>query len=180
MLYKVRDVVRIEPSRLGEPLVKVASEILREKYEYKFVPELGHVLAIYNVKVSRRGKLVLGDGASYHVVVFNALAYMPEEREVVEGSVVDIRSFGVFVRFGPVEGLAHISQILNDHLSYNPKQGVIMGEKTRRILKIGDQVRARIISVSVSGAALKIGLTMRQPFLGKLDWIKEDLEKIKR
>ncbi len=54
-----------------------------------------------------------------------------------------------------------------------------MGEKTRRILKIGDQVRARIISVSVSGAALKVGLTMRQPFLGKLEWIKEDLEKIK-
>jgi len=33
---------------------------------------------------------------------------------------------------------------------------------------------ARIVAISHKGEGPKIGLTMRQPGLGKLDWIKED------
>ena len=33
---------------------------------------------------------------------------------------------------------------------------------------------ARIVALSHKGDEPKIGLTMRQPGLGKLDWIKED------
>jgi hypothetical protein len=34
--------------------------------------------------------------------------------------------------------------------------------------------------VSIDGGARsgKLGLTMRQPFLGKLDWIKEEIAKL--
>jgi len=40
-------------------------------------------------------------------------------------------------------------------------------------------VRARIIAVSFprGGSGGKIGVTMRQPFLGKLEWIEEDVKK---
>ncbi len=179
MLHRIRDVVRITPDKLGSPLEEVAKEVLREEYEYRYIPGIGWVLAIYNVKISHIGKMIYGDGASYHVVEFDALSYIPEEREVIEGEVTDVRNFGVFVRFGPVEGLAHISQIMDDHLTYNPRQGTLMGEKTRRIITIGDVVRARIVSVSASPSVMKIGLTMRQPFMGKLEWIKEDIEKLR-
>jgi DNA-directed RNA polymerase subunit E' len=42
-------------------------------------------------------------------------------------------------------------------------------------------VRARVIAVSFpkGGVGGKIGITMRQPFLGKLEWIKEDVKKAK-
>jgi DNA-directed RNA polymerase subunit E' len=42
-------------------------------------------------------------------------------------------------------------------------------------LKEGDKVRARIVTVSLKRGAKagKIGLTMRQPGLGKLEWIEE-------
>ena len=33
---------------------------------------------------------------------------------------------------------------------------------------------ARVVAISHKGDDPKIGLTMRQPGLGKLDWIKED------
>ena len=36
---------------------------------------------------------------------------------------------------------------------------------------------ARIVSMSHKGGELKIGLTMRQPGLGKIEWIKEEQKK---
>ena len=54
-----------------------------------------------------------------------------------------------------------------------------MGKETRRKLATGDHVRVRITAVSLGrgGGSGKIGVTARQPFLGKLEWIKENLEK---
>ena len=43
---------------------------------------------------------------------------------------------------------------------------------------MGDLVRARIVAVSLKSLqTAKIGLTMRQPGLGKLEWLKEESEK---
>jgi DNA-directed RNA polymerase subunit E' len=40
-------------------------------------------------------------------------------------------------------------------------------------------VRVRITAVSLgrSGGSGKIGVTARQPFLGKIEWIQKDVEK---
>lgn len=56
-----------------------------------------------------------------------------------------------------------------------------MGKETKRKITVGDKVRVRITAVSISrGAGFgKIGVTARQPFLGKLEWINEDLEKLR-
>jgi DNA-directed RNA polymerase subunit E' len=45
----------------------------------------------------------------------------------------------------------------------------------------GDQVRVRITAVSLgrAGSSGKIGVTARQPFLGKLDWIEYDTRQVK-
>ena len=55
-----------------------------------------------------------------------------------------------------------------------------MGKETKRRLSTGDRVRVRITAVSLgrSGGSGKIGVTARQPFLGKLDWIQKEVEKI--
>ena len=55
-----------------------------------------------------------------------------------------------------------------------------MGKETKRKLQTGDRVRVRITAVSLgrSGGSGKIGVTARQPFLGKLEWIRKDMEKI--
>jgi DNA-directed RNA polymerase subunit E' len=46
------------------------------------------------------------------------------------------------------------------------------------VLKIKDKVRVRIIAVSIKNTkSPKIGMTMRQPFLGKFEWL-EDIRKI--
>lgn len=104
------------------------------------------------------------------------ISFKPELQEVVEGEVVDVAEFGIFVRIGPMDALAHVSQIMEDYISYDRKQGVLIGKESRRSIKSGDRVRARIIAVSMKGKP-KIGLTMKQPGLGKIEWIEEEVKK---
>ena len=74
---------------------------------------------------------------------------------------------------GVMRGMIHISQTMDDYVSFS-KANSLLGKATKRNLKQGDLCMARIVAISHKGDEPKIGLTMRQPGLGKLDWIKED------
>ena len=176
------DVVRIPPNRMKSSLNVTATEILKEKYESMISPELGYVIMIIDAKTNSVGKLVAGDGATYHKVSFRALTFYPKLQEIVEGEIVEITDFGAFVRIGPTDALLHLSQITDDYLKSDVKQGVIVANQSARSLKIGSRIRARVTAVSLGkGTAMgKIGITCRQPFLGAVEWIEEELKKAKQ
>jgi DNA-directed RNA polymerase subunit E' len=176
------DVVRIPPNRLTNSLKDTAIGILKEKYESMISPELGYVVMIIDATANAVGKLVAGDGATYHRVTFEALTFYPKLQEVVEGEVVEITDFGAFVRIGPTDALLHLSQITDDYLKSDVKQGVIVANQSAKSLKIGSRIRARVTAVSLGkGAAMgKIGITCRQPFLGASEWIEQEIRKAKQ
>jgi DNA-directed RNA polymerase subunit E' len=175
-LITLQDTIRIPPNTFGNPLEAVGKEQVKAKYEGVVDEELGYVIAVSKVEVSPIGKIIPGDGATYHKVNFSLLTFYPVIQEIVEGDVVEIADFGAFVRIGPVDALLHVSQLMDDFISYDEKQGVLLGKESKRKLTTGDQVRVRITAVSLgrAGSSGKIGVTARQPFLGKLDWIKEE------
>ena len=175
-LITLQDTIRIPPETFGKPLEKVGREQVKQKYEGIVDEELGYVIAVTGIQVSPIGKIIPGDGATFHKVTFSLLAFYPIIQEIVEGDVVEIADFGAFVRIGPVDALLHVSQLMDDYISYDEKQGVLLGKETKRKLTTGDQVRVRITAVSLGriGSSGKIGVTARQPFLGKLDWLKMD------
>lgn len=176
-IVTISDTVRVPPDKFGEPLEEVVMDLLRKTYEGVMDRDVGVVLAISEVKEIGPGRLIMGDGGSYHDVVFDALVYKPEINEVVLGEVIELTDFGAFVRIGPLDGLLHVSQVMDDFVSYNKNKGVLQGKQTKRTLKVGDKVRARIVTLSMKGRTrAKVGLTMRQQGLGKLEWIKEDLK----
>lgn len=178
-LIKAKGTVRIPPEYFGEPLDKVALEVLKQEYQEKVIKELGLVLAVLNVKVSEEGQILLGDGATYHEAEFEILSYQPLIQELVEGPVVQVTNVGAYVNLGPLDGFAHISQILDDQIKYDTIRGYLLGEKSKKVLEKGDIVRARIVSISASGPGkmMRIGITMRQPYLGKLEWVKKEVVK---
>ncbi|MBK5133052.1 DNA-directed RNA polymerase [Candidatus Bathyarchaeota archaeon] len=178
-LISMQDTIRIPPETFGSPLEKVGCDQVKRKYEGIVDDELGYVIAATNVEVSPTGKIIPGDGATYHKVIFSLLTFYPLIQEIVEGDVVEIADFGAFVRIGPVDALLHVSQLIDDYMSYDEKQGVLLGKETKRKLSSGDKVRVRITAVSLgrAGSSGKIGVTARQPGLGKLEWIKLDTEK---
>lgn len=174
-LVTIQDTVRVPPNRFAEPLEEVVLDILRKSYEEVMDKDVGTVLVVTEVKQIGTGRIIMGDGASYHDVIFDALVYKPEVNELALGEVVEIVEFGGFVRLGPVDGLVHVSQVMDDFVGYEKKKGVLYGKESKRSLKEGDRVRVRIVTVSMRrGARGKIGLTMRQPGLGKLEWIEQD------
>lgn len=180
-LVTLEDTIRIPPETFGNPLESVGYQQVKAKYEGVIDEELGYVIAVTDVKVSPIGKIIPGDGATYHKVTFSLLTFYPKIQEVIEGDVVEIADFGAFLRIGPVDALLHVSQLIDDFISYDEKQGVLLGKETKRKLMSGDQIRVRITAVSLgrAGGSGKIGVTARQPFLGKLEWIEHEVRKIK-
>src|SRR6476469_4468321 len=181
-IVHMSDVVRIPPNRLTNSLKDAAIQILREKYESMLSADVGYVVMITDAEVSSVGKLVAGDGATYHKVTFKALTFYPKLQEVVEGEVVEITDFGAFVRIGPTDALLHLSQITDDYLKSDVKQGVIVANQSAKSLKIGSRIRGRVTAVSLGkGTAMgKIGITCRQPFLGASEWIEQEIKKAKQ
>lgn len=173
------DVVRIPPSMFGTSIKKAATNILKDKYESMINAELGYIIMILDAKVDEMGKMIAGDGGTFHKVEFEALTFYPKLQEIVQGEIVDITDFGAFVRIGPTDALLHLSQVMDDYLKSDVKSGMILANQSGRTLKVGSTLRARITAVSLGKAAAmgKIGITCRQPFLGADDWIAEEIKK---
>ncbi len=173
------DVVRIPPNLFGTTLKKAARNILKEKYESMINADLGYIIMIMNTDVDEMGKMIAGDGGTFHRVEFDALTFYPKLQEIVQGEIVDITDFGAFVRIGPTDALLHLSQVMDDYLKSDVKSGMIIANQSGRTLKVGSTLRARITAVSLGKAATmgKIGITCRQPCLGADEWIAEEIKK---
>ena len=176
----IEGTVRIPPYRFDEPLEDVAIETLNEEYIGQLDKNLGLMVGAFSIEEIGEGVLIMGDGAAYNNVVFNAIFFKPEQQEIVEGFVTDITEFGAFVRIGPMEGLVHVSQVTDDYINYDPRNASLLGNESKKILTEGDRIRARIVTLSLKGKTIKeskIGLTMRQPNLGKFEWIQSEKNK---
>ena len=176
----IEGTVRIPPYRFDEPLEDVAIETLNEEYIGQLDKNLGLMVGAFSIEEIGEGVLIMGDGAAQHNVVFNAIFFKPEQQEIVEGFVTDITEFGAFVRIGPMEGLVHVSQVTDDYINYDPRNASLLGNESKKILTEGDRIRARIVTLSLKGKTIKeskIGLTMRQPNLGKFEWIQSEKNK---
>ena len=178
-IEKRNDVVRVSPDKFGSKLKKVALEVLRSKYESTINSDMGYIIQVIDVDLDSVGKIIPGDGARYHKVNFSVLSFFPLLQEIVEGEIVEVTDFGAFIRIGPTDALLHLSQITDDYLTSDVKQGIIQASQSQRTLKVGSKVRVRITAVSLGrGASMgKIGVTCRQPFLGALEWIADDIPK---
>lgn len=174
MYYKVKveDAVRVPPMFFSGDIGDSIKKILDQEIVGAMDKDLGVIVAITNVENVGEGYIVPSDGAVYYEVKYETLVYKPTLQEVVEGEFKEAAEFGAFVTIGPIDGLVHVSQIMEDYVSFNEKESQFLGKESKRILKLGDGVRVRVVTVSKKSTVLdtKIGLTMRQPCLGALHW----------
>jgi len=176
MFYKtqIKDHIRVPPSLFDLSKEEAVLKRIQNKYEGYISKDLGVVIDVSGVDEIREGIIIPGDGASYYETVFELLTFKPELQEVIPGRIKDIADFGAFFSMGPTDGMIHISQTMDDFVSF-AKDKVLTGKESKRALKVGDKCRARIIAVSFKDPTNpKLGLTMRQAGLGKLEWIEED------
>jgi DNA-directed RNA polymerase subunit E' len=174
---KVKDHIRVDPKLFSMDMKQAIITEIKKKYGGFISKALGFVIDVANIDEVHDGVLIPGDGAPYYETIFTLLTYDPEMQEVIPGVIKDIADFGAFINIGPVEGMIHISQTMNDFVSFS-KDKTLQGKDGKRALRVNDNCLARIIAVSYKDIANpKIGLTMRQAGLGKLEWLEEDLKK---
>lgn len=176
MYYKVEvsDHIRVPPHLFDLKIEDALTQKIKKKYEGYISEEMGVVIDVTNIKKVGEGVILSGDGASYYETTFELLTFKPELQEVTLGKVRDVTDFGAFFSLGPIEGMVHVSQSMDDFVSF-AKEKILTGKNTKRTLKVGDVCKSRIIAVSYKDVTNpKIGLTMRQKGLGKIEWIDED------
>jgi DNA-directed RNA polymerase subunit E' len=175
-LAEVEDYIRVEPRHFGLPTMESIERQLDDSYVDSVSRDLGFVISVVSVDDVGEGIIIPGDGAAYYKSKFQILMWKPELHEIVYGTVKEITNFGAFMQIGPAQGMIHISQTMEDYVSLN-KTGVLQGKSSKRSLGIGDHCVARIVSISFKAGDPKFGLTMRQPGLGKLEWLDEKRKK---
>ena len=175
-MYKrltIQDSVRVPPQHLGENVSESVRDGLREEVEGEIVEDVGVVLGVEDVNSVEGGDIEPEDAGIHYQVEYEALVFEPELHEVINGEVVDITEFGAFVRIGPFDGLCHVSQIMDEYVNLDDEASMLISEDQDRALEVGDTVTSRIIAVSLGKQDTnKINLTMRQPGLGKKEWIE--------
>ena len=120
-IAEMSDVVKIPPNRQGTSLKETSISILKEKYESMISSDLGYVIMIIDADINAIGKLVSGDGATYHRVNFKALTFYPTLQEIVEGELIEITdSLTIFLVLRAEEYSTQSQQILlvKPHFQY--------------------------------------------------------------
>lgn len=177
-LIEVEDHVRVEPRLFGLATKDAVEQQLKETYKGFMNKEFGSVISVVQVDSVGEGIIIPGDGAAYYKSLFKLLIWKPEMQELVYGNIAEITNFGAFINMGVMQGMIHISQTMEDYVSFN-KSGALAGKSGKKTLHKGDNCLARVVAISYKAGEPKIGLTMRQPGLGKLEWIKADKKKAK-
>jgi len=175
MFYKIKikDHIRVPPDLFEHHKEKAVLQRIKKDYEGYISAELGFVIDVLDVSEIKEGIIIPGDGAAYYESEFELICFKPELQEVVFGKIKDIAEFGAFISLGPADGMIHISQTMDDFVSF-AKEKVLSGKESNRTLKVNDKCRARIIAVSYKDITNpKLGLTMRQEGLGKVEWLEQ-------
>ena len=176
-ILTIGDEVRVPPTKFDIELNDAVKESLQESVEGRLNPDIGVFLAVTDVISVGEGKIKPEDGAIFYPAEYKVLVYRPDLNDIVLGEVIDVTEFGAFTRIGPLDGLIHVSQVMDDKVSYDAKNAIYTGKKTGLKLKEGEIVRARVVGVSLGKGRSKIALTLRQPCLGSIEWIEKDKKK---
>jgi DNA-directed RNA polymerase subunit E' len=176
-ITEIQDHIRVAPKLFGLPTAEAVEKQLKETYSEHYDSNIGMIISVIEILDVKEGVIIPGDGAAYYNSRFKVLVWKPELGELVYGTIDGIESFGAFFNMSVMKGMIHISQTMEDFVSFS-KTKSLLGKNTKRTLKQGDSCIARIVAISHKTAEPKIAMTMRQPGIGRLEWIKED--KIKK
>ncbi|MBO6970363.1 MAG: RNB domain-containing ribonuclease [Prochlorococcus marinus CUG1431] len=77
------------------------------------------------------------------------------------GTILSVQSYGFFVDISElnVEGLVHVSTLNNDWYEYRSRQNLLIGRKSKKSYKVGDEIVVKIIKVDILKYQIDLELT---------------------
>ena len=75
--------------------------------------------------------------------------------EEFEGIVSSVTNFGMFIELpNTIEGLVHVSNMTDDYYRFDDRQMMMIGERSGKQFRIGDEVEVRVTSVKPEESAI--------------------------
>ncbi|QFT90552.1 Ribonuclease R [Bacillus sp. THAF10] len=69
--------------------------------------------------------------------------------EEYDGIISSVTNFGMFVELpNTIEGLVHVSYLTDDYYRYDERHYAMIGERTGKVYRIGDEITVRVINVN--------------------------------
>ena len=80
---------------------------------------------------------------------------------IYRGFILSVQSYGFFVDISElnVEGLVHVSTLNNDWYEYRSRQNQLIGRKSKKSYKVGDDIEVKIIKVDILKYQIDLELT---------------------
>ena len=174
---RLKDTVEVPPKHLADVTPERVKRLLQDKLEGRMDEEVGSVVSVSEVHEIGDGTVLPNRPGVYYEAEFDAITYDPSMQEVVDGTVVEVVDFGAFVGIGPVDGLLHVSQVSDEYLAFDEENARLASTESDQSLGTDDAVRVRIVTKSIderNPRDSKIGLTAKQPGLGRHEWLEAE------
>ena len=120
-----------------------------DRLDEKRVTILKGKMKHYAEQASVREKIA--EEAERESVELKKIEYMkPYVGDVFQAKISGVTNFGIFVQLdNSVEGLAHISTLIDDFYQFQPESYSLIGEHTRKVYRLGQDIKVRLTRVSV-------------------------------
>ena len=83
--------------------------------------------------------------------------------EEYEGMIVTVSAFGFFVQLDNlIEGLVHVKTLKGDMYNYIPELLSLIGKNSKKVYKVGDRVKVKVINASKESAMIDFELVESQ------------------
>ncbi len=87
--------------------------------------------------------------------------------EEFEGIISSVTSFGMFIELdNSVEGLIRLSDMSDDYYNFHEQHMILVGERTSKVYRIGDEVKIRVTRVSMTEHTIDFELVDMKPRSG--------------
>jgi ribonuclease R len=128
---------------------RIIKEYLHGETDEKRINKLKNIVG-YAAKQSSEMERKAQD-AEREVDDLKKAEYMEDKiGEEFEGIISSVTSFGVFVELAnTIEGLVHITDLDDDYYIFNEAHLSLMGERTKKIYKLGDKVKVECVNVDI-------------------------------
>ncbi|MCY9692276.1 ribonuclease R [Paenibacillus alginolyticus] len=84
--------------------------------------------------------------------------------EEFEGIISSVTGFGMFVELdNTVEGLIRLSDLTDDYYNFHERQFALIGERTSKIYRIGDEIKIRVARVNMDEHTIDFELLDMKP-----------------
>ncbi len=138
---------------------RIIKEFLHGEVDEKRINKLKNIVG-YAAKQSSEMERKAQD-AEREVDDLKKAEYMEDKiGEEFDGVISSVTTFGLFVELAnTIEGLVHITDLDDDYYIFNEAHLSLMGERTKKIYKLGEKVKVECINVDIANREVFFKIT---------------------